>query len=246
MQMFVVKEEFDAGGKLDECTAIYFRFDPLNNDLSRVVDILKGSTSLQTISLRDNAITSKEGDSVMEAILNSISVNSVIEIVYRENSLGDPGFLALASSLSHESSKIARVDLRGTAVSDEQAHMLAKVLAGNKHSLKELNLEACKMTDDGVGAIAQALHGNSILVELNISFNLNTDVGGIAVAQAVEAQVSVSGGLRIVTMKWHGMREDAMEALGNAARTNSKCALYDGRKKQTQSSWRSYTRKSEL
>ena len=70
------------------------------------------------------------------------------------------------------------------SISDAGAVALAQALHHNS-TLLELNLSNNSISDAGAVALAQALHHNSTLLELNVSYNSISDAGAVALAQAL-------------------------------------------------------------
>ena len=91
------------------------------------------------------------------------------------HNIGDEGACSFGASL------IKNSNVRRLYFNSNHAHpVLTKVLHHGRHHLTNK-----KISDAGVTAIAQALHHNSTLLQLDLSNNSITDAGATAVAQAL-------------------------------------------------------------
>ena len=108
------------------------------------------------------------------------------------------------------------LSLRNNNISDGGAVALAQALHHNI-TLKELDLSTNNIIDGGAVALAQALHHNSTLKELDLSTNNISDGGAVALAQALHHNST----LKELDLFNNNISDGGVEALAQALHHNS-------------------------
>ena len=102
------------------------------------------------------------------------------------------------------------------SISDAGAVALAQALHHNS-TLLELNLSNNSISDAGAVALAQALHHNSTLLELNVSYNSISDAGAVALAQALHHNSTLTE----LNLSKNNISDAGTEALAQVIHHNS-------------------------
>jgi hypothetical protein len=123
---------------------------------------------------------SEEGLSVLVPALNSSSVQRLY-LGYNIN-LTSEGNSSLGRLNPPE---LSLLYLDESNIGSEGCLEVAKVLKNRKQTLKEVFLENCKIDDEGIQSLAEALEGNDVLEELHLNDDDDfTSVGWDHIAEA--------------------------------------------------------------
>ncbi|EKX44738.1 hypothetical protein GUITHDRAFT_163539, partial [Guillardia theta CCMP2712] len=93
-------------------------------------------------------------------------------------------------SRSLASGSIRNLDISANAIGDEGCKILAEALVGNR-TLRNLDLHACNIRSPGAISLAQALFQNEMLQYLNLRANYVCDEGASVLARLVRANTSL-------------------------------------------------------
>ena len=117
---------------------------------------------------------------------------------------------------------VGNVRLDVTGISNAGAVALAQVLHHNS-TLRELDLSNNSISDAGAVALAQALHHNSTLRELDLSNNSISDAGAVALAQALHHNST----LWVLDLSNNSISDAGAVALAQALHHNSTLWVLD-------------------
>ena len=121
----------------------------------------------------------------------------------------------LYEEYSHEVSE-SDDTMKATGISDDGAVALAQALHHNS-TIQELDLSNNSISDAGAVALAQALHHNSTMKELYLSNNSISDAGAVALAQALHHNST----MKELYLSNNSISDDGAVALSQALHHNS-------------------------
>jgi Ran GTPase-activating protein (RanGAP) involved in mRNA processing and transport len=105
-------------------------------------------------------------------------------------------------------------------------HVVPRLLADSlrfNHHLQRLSLQACRLGNEGLEMLCPVLlQGNPPLIHVNLSGNGITDVGAVALAQAIQYHPT----LRELLLGWNGIADIGTTALAEAV-TKSQLQILD-------------------
>ncbi|CAF4190867.1 unnamed protein product, partial [Adineta steineri] len=121
----------------------------------------------------------------MNIVAEQAVINKQCTILYLPNNrIASQGVSILARAL-HDNTSLERLDIFSNCVGDVGVASLAQVLAENNSTLKSLKLGWNRITDKGVGYLAEMLKKNRTLIELSLPWNRISDKGVKQLADAL-------------------------------------------------------------
>jgi Ran GTPase-activating protein (RanGAP) involved in mRNA processing and transport len=150
------------------------------------------------------------------AIALALSSNSTLKkLNLDENAFGNPGATAIADALS-ENSTLQELCLRDNSLGGACIESFANALRRQNATLQILNLGSNDLGDD-VDLLADALHHNSTLRDLDVSWNDISDAGAVALAGALMH----NSGLLKLDIRDNPIELEGVRSIAKALRTNS-------------------------
>ena len=179
-------------------------------DLRVLMDGLKRNNSLRGIYLRDNGgIGGAEGMAVVASYVDGNNQLDLLDLM--KTDLDEEGLSLIVPALNKSSiqhlilgdnqnifnsegnsslgqlnpPELSLLSLEESNLGREGCLEVAKVLKNRKQTLKEVFLENCKIDDEGIQSLAEALEGNDVLEELHLNDDDDfTSVGWDHIAEA--------------------------------------------------------------
>ncbi|XP_033970566.1 NLR family CARD domain-containing protein 3-like isoform X2 [Trematomus bernacchii] len=147
--------------------------------------------------------------------------------------LSEQSCKALSSVLSSDSSSLRELDLSNNDLQDSGVKLLCEGLQNTHCKLKSLRLSGCLITKKGFSSLASALRSNSVLRELDVSYNNpgNTGVNLLSAGRLESLRVD-HGGQQ--SMK-PGLRKYARKLTLDPKTANKDLILSDNNRKLTAS-----------
>ncbi|CAK0846140.1 unnamed protein product, partial [Prorocentrum cordatum] len=129
------------------------------------------------------------------------------------NGISDAAIPQLARSLRGCPS-LKKLSLRGNAICDDGAAVLAAALAGGRCTARELDLSQNAIGDKGAAALGEALEGNAALKRLHLADNAISDAGAVRLVKAL----GVNRTLADLDLEANRITPPVVEHLSEAAR----------------------------
>ncbi|MBT4879738.1 MAG: FAD-dependent oxidoreductase [Alphaproteobacteria bacterium] len=134
-----------------------------NEGLISLSNVLKASpVEVLDISGSDNHF----GDEGIKALGNTLATNTTLNTLYmRDSKITDPAMFEFAKSIAH--SKLRKIDLSGSGITDYQLGLLLSALETNT-TLEEIILDNNPISDRGCAHIGRFLKSNKLLRVLSL------------------------------------------------------------------------------
>jgi hypothetical protein len=145
-----------------------------------VASYVDGNNQLDLLDLMKTDLD-EEGLSLIVPALNKSSIQHLI-LGDNQNIFNSEGNSSLGQLNPPELSLLV---LDGSNVGREGCLEVAKVLKNRKQTLEQVNLSFCKIDDEGIQSLAEALKGNDVLEELLLYGNYISSIGWDHIAEAV-------------------------------------------------------------
>lgn len=153
--------KLQAGGEVD----LYGKHIE-NNGAMEIADVLKHSSHITTLKLRENNI----GNAGVQALAEALTTNTALTTLdLEENNIDDGGVQTLAEALKNNPT-LTTLNMRFNNIGDDGAQALAELLTIST-ALTTLDLEGNNIGDMGAQVLATALMTNTALITLRLRLN---------------------------------------------------------------------------
>lgn len=154
--------------------------DIRSDEVLSIAHAAKGHKSLSTLVIEGTNLEYSTAKAIGNMLRKSPALK---ELNLFMCSIGAAGFTRLATGLARESSSLEELNLSGSDIGDEEAHILSKVIRTNR-KLKKLHLSHNHIGNAGASALAGALKQNAALEHLDLGSN---DIGSDGAAAFSDA-----------------------------------------------------------
>jgi Ran GTPase-activating protein (RanGAP) involved in mRNA processing and transport len=149
-----------------------------------IAEGVRSNTTLEELQLRFCGLD----DQGISILANGLGLrdSGLVELSLCYNDITWVGVLALTDEVTKAMNGVAKLSLSGNRVGSEGAAILADALGRNAMpSLKQLELNACGIDDDGFVALVSAMERNESLQLLNLKGNHYGERGFLALAESL-------------------------------------------------------------
>jgi Leucine-rich repeat (LRR) protein len=149
-----------------------------------ILEGLRSNTALQQLDLSYCGL----GDQGISVLANALVTRnaSILELDLRNNEITSLSVHALVEDNAEAVKTVTKLCLSGNLIRSEGATILADALGLNAMpSLKQLDLCACDIEDDGIVALVSALEQNTSLQILILDYNTFNQRGFVALAESL-------------------------------------------------------------